>query len=37
MKQAFLKINPADSVVVCLRAMKAGETITDGDKKIKLL
>ena len=37
MKQAFLKINPADSVVVCLRAMKAGETITDGDKEIKLL
>lgn len=37
MKQAFLKINPADSVVVCLRAMKAGEIVTDGDKKIKLL
>ncbi len=37
MKQAFLKINPADSVVVCLRAMKTGETITDGDKEIKLL
>ncbi len=37
MKQAFLKINPADSVIVCLRAMKAGETITDGDKEIKLL
>ena len=37
MKQAFLKINPADSVVVCLRAMKAGETVTDGDKEIKLL
>lgn len=37
MKQAFLKINPADSVVVCLRTMKAGETITDGDKEIKLL
>ena len=37
MEQAFLKINPADSVVVCLRAMKAGETVTDGDKEIKLL
>lgn len=37
MKQAFLKINPADSVVVCLRAMKAGETVTDGEKEIKLL
>ena len=37
MEQAYLKINPADSVVVCLRAMKAGETITDGDKEIKLL
>ena len=37
MKQAFLKINPADSVIVCLRAMKAGETVTDGDKEIKLL
>jgi len=37
MKQAFLKINPADSVIVCLRAMKAGETVTDVDKEIKLL
>ena len=37
MKQAYLKINPADSVVVCLKAMKTGETITDGDKEIKLL
>lgn len=37
MEQAFLKINPADSVVVCLRAMKAGETVTNGDKEIKLL
>lgn len=37
MEQAFLKINPADSVVVCLRAMKAGEIVTDGDKGIKLL
>ncbi|MDO4958230.1 MAG: altronate dehydratase family protein [Prevotellaceae bacterium] len=37
MEQAFLKINPADSVVVCLRAMKAGETVSDGDKEVKLL
>lgn len=37
MEQAYLKINPADSVVVCLRAMKAGEIATDGDKEIKLL
>ncbi len=37
MEQAFLKINPADSVVVCLRAMKAGEIVTDGDKEVKLL
>lgn len=32
MEQAFIKINPADSVVVCLRPMKAGETVTaDGE------
>ena len=37
MKQAFQKINPADSVIVCLRAMKAGETVTDGNKEVKLL
>lgn len=37
MEQAFLKINPADSVVVCLRAMKTGETVSDGDKVVKLL
>ncbi|MDO4173074.1 MAG: altronate dehydratase family protein, partial [Prevotellaceae bacterium] len=38
MKQtAFLKINPADSVVVCLRAMKAGETISVDGKEITLL
>ena len=37
MEQAYLKINPADSVVVCLRAMKAGETVTDGDNEVKLL
>lgn len=38
MEQAsFLKINPADSVVVCLRAMKAGEIIAADGKEIKLL
>ena len=37
MEQAYLKINPADSVVVCLRAMKAGEIVTDGNKEVKLL
>ena len=37
MEQAYLKINPADSVVVCLRAMKAGETVTDGNNEVKLL
>ena len=37
MEQAYQKINPADSVVVCLRAMKAGEIVTDGDKEVKLL
>lgn len=38
MEQAsFLKINPADSVVVCLRAMKAGEIIASDGKEIKLL
>lgn len=38
MEQAsFLKINPADSVVVCLRAMKAGEIIATDGKEIKLL
>lgn len=37
MEQAFLKINPADSVVVCLRAMKAGEIVSDGNKEVKLL
>lgn len=36
-KTSFLKINPADSVVVCLRAMKAGETITVDGKEITLL
>ena len=37
MQQAFLKINPADSVVVCLRAMKKGETINIDGKEITLL
>lgn len=38
MNQAsFLKINPADSVVVCLRPFKKGETIEVDDQKITLL
>ena len=38
MKQAaFLKINPADSVVVCLRPMSKGETIEVDGKTIELL
>ena len=37
MEQAFLKINPADSVVVCLRPMKKGETINIDGKNITLL
>lgn len=36
-KASFLKINPADSVIVCLRAMKAGETVSAGGKVITLL
>lgn len=36
-KASFLKINPADSVVVCLRAMKAGETVPADGKVITLL
>ncbi len=36
-QQAFLKINPADSVVVCLRPMKQGETIDIDGKSITLL
>lgn len=36
-KSSFIKINPADSVVVCLSPMKKGETITVGDKQITLL
>ena len=37
MEQAFLKINPADSVVVCLRPMKKGETIDIDGKTVTLL
>lgn len=37
MEQAFLKINPADSVVVCLRPMKAGEVVSVDGKEIPLL
>ena len=37
MKQtAFLKINPADSVVVCLRPMQKGETIEVDGKTIEI-
>ena len=37
MKQtAFLKINPADSVVVCLRPMQKGETIEIDGKTIEI-
>lgn len=36
-KASFLKINPADSVVVCLRAMKAGKTVSADGKVITLL
>lgn len=36
-KASFLKINSADSVVVCLRAMKAGETVSADGKVITLL
>lgn len=37
MKQtAFLKINPADSVVVCLRPMQKGETINIDGKTIEI-
>ena len=34
---AFLKINPADSVVVCLRAMAKGEVIDIDGKQVELL
>ncbi len=34
---SFIKINPADSVVVCLRPFKQGETINVDGKEIKVL
>ena len=34
---SFIKINPADSVVVCLRPFKEGETINVDGKDIKVL
>lgn len=37
MEQKFLKINPADSVVVCLQAMTKGEVIAIDGKEIELL
>lgn len=36
-ESAFLKINPADSVVVCLRPMKKGEVIDTGTERVTLL
>ena len=33
----YIKINPADSVVVCLRDMKKGETIQNEENIISLL
>ena len=37
MEQAFLKINPADSVVVCLQPMKQGDVISVDGRDITLL
>ncbi|MBQ0074095.1 MAG: altronate dehydratase [Prevotella sp.] len=37
MEQKFLKINPVDSVVVCLQPMKKGEVIAVDGKEITLL
>ena len=37
MEQKFLKINPADSVVVCLQPMKKGEVINVDGKTVTLL
>ena len=34
---SFIKINPADSVVVCLRAFKQGETIEVDGRQIEVL
>ncbi len=36
MEQTFLKINPADSVVVCLQAMKKGDEIAIDGKTVVL-
>lgn len=36
MEQTFIKINPADSVVVCLQAMPKGETISVDGKTVTL-
>lgn len=33
---SFIKINPADSVVVCLRPFKKGETINVDGKEIEV-
>lgn len=37
MEQTFIKINPADSVVVCLQAMRKGETINVDGKSVTLI
>ena len=37
MEQKFIKINPADSVVVCLQPMKSGEVINVDGKSVVLL
>lgn len=37
MEQKIIKINPADSVVVCLAPMKAGETINTDGRDITVL
>lgn len=36
MEQTYLKINPADSVIVCLKPMKKGDTITVDNKTLTL-
>ena len=37
MEKTYLKINKADSVVVCLQPMKKGETIETDGKSVTLL
>ena len=37
MEATFLKINPADSVVVCLQPKKQGDIIKVDDKQITVL